>query len=133
MATPMYDAFTGTPDVDGTRYDAVAPQQSIKELNTPASADAKLSQTLPFDRLDLVPQAILDRILWHSVHGADSIPPPPGPNASILEHERALGALAVLRRGGDMRKWLEAATGVDGDEGEQPGGWGAVARRAARP
>ena len=69
-------------------------------------------------------------VAWHSVHGADSTPPPPGPNASILEHERALGALAVLRHGGDVRRWLDAAGGAGDDEGEQPGGWGAIARGA---
>ena len=31
------------------------------------------------------PQRILDRILWQSVHGADSEPPPPGPNAAGID------------------------------------------------
>jgi len=25
----------------------------------------------------------VDRILWHSVHGANSEPPPPGPGAEV--------------------------------------------------
>ena len=31
---------------------------------------------------DQVPQGTLDAILWHSVYGADSTPPPPGPGAN---------------------------------------------------
>jgi Phosphoesterase family len=106
MATPMFDAFTGKPDAAGTVYDAVIPEQSLAELNTPASPDAALSKSLPFDRIDAVPQEILDRILWHSVHGARSTPPAPGPNASPAEHTRAAVTMRLLRTGGDARGWL---------------------------
>ena len=37
--------------------------------------------SLPLEAPDQVSQADLDRILWHSVYGADSPPPPPGPGA----------------------------------------------------
>jgi DNA-binding beta-propeller fold protein YncE len=108
LATPMYDAFDTTADVESTRYTAVAPTQPLKQLNTPASPDAALSAKLPFDRLDLVPQLVMDRILWHSVYGASSTPPAAGPNASPIEHQRALGVLDVLAHGGDARAWLLA-------------------------
>jgi hypothetical protein len=39
--------------------------------------------------------------------GARSTPPPPGLNASREEHERALGAMRVLRHGGNAKAWLE--------------------------
>jgi phospholipase C len=108
LATPIYDAFDTTADVDSTRYTAVAPSQSLKQLNTPLSPDAALSAKLPFDRLDLVPQLVMDRILWHSVYGAASTPPAAGPDASPIEHQRALGVLDVLAHGGDARAWLLA-------------------------
>ena len=108
LATPMYDAFDTTPDPNGTVYTAVQPTQSLRELNTSRSPSAALSARLPFNRLDAVPQEIFDRILWHSVYGARSTPPPHGPNASPLEHQRALAALRIMRRGGDVRAYLDS-------------------------
>ncbi|MDX6657255.1 MAG: hypothetical protein QOH62_2048, partial [Solirubrobacteraceae bacterium] len=32
--------------------------------------------------IDQVSQRTLDQMLWHAVHGQDSKPPPPGPNAT---------------------------------------------------
>ncbi|MDX6665384.1 MAG: hypothetical protein QOG68_1590, partial [Solirubrobacteraceae bacterium] len=40
------------------------------------------------------------------------------------ERERALGALAVLRRGGNVTAWLRAQAGTGDDLDDQPGGWG---------
>ena len=80
LATPMYDVFTTSPD-NSDPYSAIVPDQSRSELNTTASADAALSARLDFSKLDQVPQAELDRILWHAVHGEKSTPPPPGPHA----------------------------------------------------
>jgi hypothetical protein len=40
-----------------------------------------LSKGLNLSRTDEVPQRVLDKILWQSVHGAASQPPPSGPNA----------------------------------------------------
>ncbi len=47
----------------------------------PILMTAALSNSLSLGRTDAVPQAQLDAILWKSVHGAGSVPPPPGPNA----------------------------------------------------
>jgi hypothetical protein len=115
LAAPMYDAFTnsGTPDVAGTVYKAIQPDQSLSDTNSSSAPGAKLSQSLPFERLDEVPQAVMDRILWRSVHGRDSRPPLPGPNASPEERDRALGALREYRHGGDIRRWLAEHTGGD--------------------
>jgi hypothetical protein len=116
LATPMYDAFTngGSPDTAGTVYDAIQPDQSLNETNSKASAGAAASAKLPFDRLDMVPQRVMDRILWRSVYGPHSTPPPPGPNASPAEAARGRGALRVLRRGGSVRRWLERHTSAGG-------------------
>jgi hypothetical protein len=40
-----------------------------------------LSAGLDLAKVDTVPQRVLDSILWKSVYGLDSTPPPPGPNA----------------------------------------------------
>ena len=81
LATPLYDAFISgseQPDVDGTRYRAIQPQQSLTEVNPANAANAKLSAALPWDKPDYVPQELADRILWQSVFGAGSRPPAPG-------------------------------------------------------
>jgi hypothetical protein len=105
LATPLYDAFISgseQPDVNGTRYRAIQPQQSLTEVNSSTAADAKLSAALPWGRVDAVPQRVSDEIIWHSVFGAGSTPPPAGPNASPIERARAVGALRAYRAGRRM-------------------------------
>jgi hypothetical protein len=102
LATPMYDAFTTKPDL--RPYDAVAPQQSLTERT--AAAPAGIDAALPYDELDAVPQRLFDRALWRSVYGPRSTPPPPGPDASPAERDRALMALAAFRAGQDLREVL---------------------------
>ncbi|MEA2405291.1 MAG: hypothetical protein QOE08_1938, partial [Thermoleophilaceae bacterium] len=80
MATPLYDAFGNDPS-NGAAYDAIKPNIDINERNGAAAANAKLSKSLNLSKPDQVPQRVLDRILWQSVHGTSSEPPPPGPNA----------------------------------------------------
>jgi DNA-binding beta-propeller fold protein YncE len=88
VAEPMYDVFTPTPG-NAAPYAAMVPQQDRLAVNAPDAPDAALSASLDFSNLDQVPQRILDRILWHAVHGEDSTPPPPGPNAEdeSLDHD----------------------------------------------
>jgi hypothetical protein len=57
----------------------------------------------------------MDRILWRSVYGRRATPPLPGPNTSPEEARRSAGALRVLRRGGNVRRWLARHTSGDGD------------------
>ena len=80
LATPMYDAFSSKA-VNAAPVTAIPARIDLLKLNTATSPDAKLSSRLPLGRLDSVPQWQLDRILWHSVHGAHSESPPPGPGA----------------------------------------------------
>jgi DNA-binding beta-propeller fold protein YncE len=87
VAVPMYDVFTPTPANDDP-YEAVVPDVDLTERNTEASPNAALSKRLPLGFTDRTPQRYLDRILWQYVHGEDSEPPPPGPNASGLDEER---------------------------------------------
>jgi DNA-binding beta-propeller fold protein YncE len=123
LATPLYDAFISgdeQPDVEGTRYTAIQPEQSMTETNPTNSPQAALSAALPFDKVDVVPQRLADRIIWQSVFGADSVPPPAGPNASPIERARAVGALRRYRAGKSVRRWLIEHAEVEEEEEEGP-------------
>jgi DNA-binding beta-propeller fold protein YncE len=91
LAVPMYDAFSSGPD-NSEPYDAIVPGQSLTERNGPRAANARFSAELPLDHTDRTPQRYLDRILWQYVHGTDSEPPPPGPNASGIDERAWRGA-----------------------------------------
>jgi DNA-binding beta-propeller fold protein YncE/phospholipase C len=117
LATPLYDAFisgSDRPDIEGTRYEAIQPQQSLTEVNGPNAADAKLSAALPWESTDAVPQRISDRILWHSVYGEGATPPPAGRDASPEESDRALGAMDLYRAGHSPRMFLLSGADADG-------------------
>ena len=87
IAVPMYDVFTENPD-NAAPYDLIVPKQSLTERNTESSPGARLSKAARIgDKTDGTPQRLLDMVLWKAVHGADAIPPPPGPNASALDDE----------------------------------------------
>ncbi|MEA2437248.1 MAG: hypothetical protein QOF65_1804, partial [Thermoleophilaceae bacterium] len=109
LATPLYDAFISgseQPNVDGTRYTAIQPGQSMTETNPASAPGAALSKALPWDKVDAVPQRLSDQLIWQSVFGAGAVAPPAGPNHSLEERERATGALRLLRQGKSARRWL---------------------------
>jgi DNA-binding beta-propeller fold protein YncE len=109
LATPLYDAFISgneLPDVEGTRYRAIQPQQSLTQTNPSNAPLAALSKSLPWDKVDMVPQRLSDEIIWQSVHGAGTSPPPAGPNRSAVERARTVGARRAFRSGGSPRRWL---------------------------
>ena len=97
-AAPMFDVFATAPDT--TPYTAIAPTQDIQAMCPckNSAANAQLSAALPWHRLDAVPQAISDRLLWQRLYGAHATPPSPGPNASRAEHKRAVHAMAIYAR-----------------------------------
>jgi hypothetical protein len=97
LATPMYDAFRNDGQPDTRPYDAITPGYALTSVNGAGAPASRLSDALPFNRIDQVPQAISDRILWASVHGEGSTPPQPGPNASPEEHARAVRMVRLLR------------------------------------
>lgn len=99
VATPMYDAFlSGSEQPNNAPYTVSSPSYPLTSTNGASAPLAKLSGQLPFNRLDAVPQAISDQIMWASVHGAHSSPPAAGPNASPQEVDRAAIVRAMLRR-----------------------------------
>jgi phospholipase C len=113
LATPMYDAFGLTTDTpDTAKYTAIQPQQSLTAVTSSSMARkaGALAAARPYGQLDQVPQALFDQVIWKSVHGANSTPPVPGPNASPVEAQRAAGALKALRSGGNVAKYLDSVT-----------------------
>jgi hypothetical protein len=84
LATPMYEAFTSEP-LNSAPVDVIPANVDLLERNTPAAPWAALSSRLPLGKIDAVSQRQIDDILWRSVYGADSTPPPPGPGAESYE------------------------------------------------
>jgi hypothetical protein len=114
LATPMYDTFDTTSDPAGTTFTAIKPDQSLTAKNAGGAPLAAQSARMAWSRPDAVPQAISDQILWHAVYGANSTPPPSGPNASPTEHARAMVVQRALARGGNAKAWLARHGGRDG-------------------
>jgi hypothetical protein len=81
LAVPLYDAFDAQPQ-NAEPYNVVQPTLDIGERNGASAPAAALSRKMNLHELDRTPQRMLDGILWKSVHGEASQPPPPGPNAS---------------------------------------------------
>ncbi len=133
LAAPMYEAFSTRPD--NTPYDAIQPEQPLDERPPPMQAAAStrgttrgttttvtfggnsdargLADQLPFDQVDLVPQALSDDVLWHSVYGWSSTPPTPGPGASQAEELRARVAVEAYARQRDIAKALQGMSAPD--------------------
>ena len=81
-ATPMYDAFSSTPN-NIEPFNAVPPTYPLLEENpaNPKSAVARRSLQYDTHVPDRISQRLLDEVLWKSVRGARSKVPPAGPNA----------------------------------------------------
>jgi YVTN family beta-propeller protein len=92
---------------------------ALQQLQSSTSAQARavaaehLAMQLPFDHVDLVPQELSDEVLWHSVYGWASTPPPPGPDASALEQDRADVARLSFEQRQNVAAALEAVTDAE--------------------
>jgi hypothetical protein len=109
LSVPMYDVFidpAATPVL--TPYTAILPERSLTEqVGQTASTIAfaknapdlyALSKALPWAGTDLVPQELAERIHFANMWGDDRHFPGAGPNASPIEHARAVTALAIWNR-----------------------------------
>ena len=74
-ATPMYNAFDTTPDP--APYTHVAARVPLDEKNDWASPGAAASMRMDFTQPDRIPDLELNRIIWQSIRGRDSVMPPP--------------------------------------------------------
>jgi len=87
IASDMRASFSNT--ADESPYTALAPTQSLAEINPPASAlkgparsGARASAKMRWDVPDAVPSDRLNRILWHSIRGWDT--PYPGTKQAVF-------------------------------------------------
>jgi hypothetical protein len=74
-ATPLYNAFQGTPDL--AAYRRLIPAVSLDEKNPTTAFGAALSRSLNFSDADLTPEEPLNDVIWRSVKGPNSPMPPP--------------------------------------------------------
>ena len=74
-ATPMYNAFVGAPNLAPFRH--VDPRVPLDERNSPAAYGSIQSMMMDFSQEDRAPEALLNEILWRSIHGANAPMPPP--------------------------------------------------------
>ena len=74
-AAPLYNAFTGTPNM--ATYQRLNPRVPIDEKNLPASFGSLASLAMDFSIEDRAPEVMLNEIIWRSVRGANSPMPPP--------------------------------------------------------
>jgi YVTN family beta-propeller protein len=74
-ATPLYNAFTATPNT--AAYQRVLPGVPLDERNLPSAYGATASLHMDFSVGDRAPEQLLNEIIWRSVKGANSPMPPP--------------------------------------------------------
>jgi DNA-binding beta-propeller fold protein YncE len=81
LATPMYPAFNAAPS-NMEPYNALPENVDLLAQNANTATNRALSEGLDLNHgVDRIPQRELDALLWKFVHGTESKPPPPGPNA----------------------------------------------------
>ena len=85
LATPMYDAFGSSPS-NSEPYNGQSESVDLLARNANTASNRALSAGLDLNHgPDRVSQRTLDSVLWKAVHGANSTPPTPGPNATPEE------------------------------------------------
>ena len=68
LATPMYDAFSSSSSNDDA-FSVIEPTWDRNEKNPAGTAAARMSHGINLNFPDQIPQRLLDRIVWKSVHG----------------------------------------------------------------
>jgi hypothetical protein len=74
-ALPMYNSFTGKPDL--TPYKHLPANVDLNEKNLASAWGAELSLTFDFSKEDAADDLLLNEVVWRSVRGPDSPMPPP--------------------------------------------------------
>jgi DNA-binding beta-propeller fold protein YncE len=74
-ATPMHNAFVGTPNLSD--FHRLQPRVSLDEKNLASAYGSAISATMDFSVEDRAPEVLLNEILWRSIRGAHSPMPPP--------------------------------------------------------
>ena len=123
LAVPLYDVV----HADAGQRRAVrrrsSPNVDLTERNTEASAERRaLARSCRSTSTDRTPQRYLDRILWQYVHGEDSEPPPPGPNASGWTRSAGAAPAGPPRGGARGRRAAgDSATTINSSRSERQG------------
>jgi hypothetical protein len=84
-ATPMYNAFSPTPDL--APYQHLPARVPLDERNDWSAPGARASLEMNLEEADMAPELELNEILWQSIHGAGARMPPPRRAAFV----RAIG------------------------------------------
>jgi DNA-binding beta-propeller fold protein YncE len=74
-AAPLYNAFTGTPNL--ASYTRTVPRVPLDEKNLTSAFGSVLSSKMDFSIEDRAPELLLNEIIWRSAKGARSPMPPP--------------------------------------------------------
>ncbi|MCW3089969.1 MAG: beta-propeller repeat protein [Ferruginibacter sp.] len=80
-ATPLYDCFTSTPDF--TPYSHKAAKVDLDTRNITNNQSAEISASFNLAKEDEVPDLELNRVIWKSVKGEDSVMPAPRRSAFV--------------------------------------------------
>ncbi len=79
-AAPMVNSFMAKPDLSG--FTAVQPRTDLMTRNPPQGYGAAISARMDFSDYDRIDEDALNRVLWHSIKGADV--PYPAPVRRVL-------------------------------------------------
>jgi DNA-binding beta-propeller fold protein YncE len=74
-ATPLFGAFTGTPNL--VAFNRLQPRVALDERNLASAFGSALSLAMDFSIEDRAPEVLLNDIIWRSIRGAHSPMPPP--------------------------------------------------------
>ena len=80
-ATPLYNAFVGTPNL--TAYQKSTPRVAMDEKNLASAFGALESLAMNFGEEDRTPEVLLNEIIWRSVMGPNVPMPPPRRSAFV--------------------------------------------------
>jgi len=74
-ATPMWSSFNDQPDT--TAFNSRPCNIDLNEVNPDHTKLASMSWNLDFSKEDLVPDELMNTIIWKAVKGEDAVAPPP--------------------------------------------------------
>ncbi len=85
-ATPLYDCFTSEPDF--TVFTHKKAQVDLDIRNTAVNQSSKISASFNLTKEDQVPDLELNRVIWKSVKGENSIMPAPKRSAFVIAENK---------------------------------------------
>jgi hypothetical protein len=71
----MWRSFTAVPD--GTAFSYLPARVNLSEINPEKGKLAFMARGLDFSKADVVPDEIMNAMLWKAAHGVDAVVPGP--------------------------------------------------------